>query len=163
VNETATALHENAVPCQDPVVIRCGARVIKGHLESPPWNSADDALRSLPGETHDVFRIRILESNVIEEVPAKDISAVFFVSTFHGEPARNVLRFHAEEPVLPGVWIQVKFHNGEVIEGIVENSIRFLMDPGFFLRPTDPGGNNKLVYVMKNGLVEYHVLGLTKL
>jgi hypothetical protein len=36
------------------------------------------------------------------------------------------------------------------------------MDPGFFLRPTNPGGNNKLVYVMKNGLVEHHVLGLTK-
>jgi len=154
---------ENASACPDPVVIRCGDRVIKGHLESPHWNSADDALRNSPGEAHDVFRIRTLESNLLEEVPAKDISAVFFVSTFHGEPARNALRFHAEEPVLPGIWVQVQFPNGEVIEGIVENSIRFLIDPGFFLRPTDPGSNNKLIYVMKNRLVEHHVLGLTKI
>lgn len=163
VSETTGSPRENVLPCSDSVVIRCGDRIVKGHLESPPWNSADDAVRSSPGQTYDVFRIRKLESNVIEEVPSSDISAVFFVNDFHGDPDRNTIRFHAEEPVLPGIWVQVQFPNGEVIEGIVENSIRFLVDPGFFLRPTDPCSNNKLVYVMKSALVEHHVLGLTKL
>jgi hypothetical protein len=49
------------------------------------------------------------------------------------------------------------------MEGIVHNSIRYLIDPGFFLRPTDPGSNNKLVYVMKTWLKDHRVLGMRKL
>jgi hypothetical protein len=151
----------NVLPDQAPVVIRCGDRMVKGRLESPCWN-ADDALPGAAGESCDVFRIRRLDSNAVEEIPASEVSAVFFVNDFHGDSKRNTVRFHAHEPVLPGVWIQVQFPNGEVIEGVVENSIRFLVEPGFFLRPTDPGSNNKLIYVMKSMLVDHHVLGLTK-
>jgi hypothetical protein len=151
-------LHDSA-----PVVIRCGDRIVKGRLESPCWNAEEDTLLSAPRESCDVFRIRRLDADVVEEILASEVSAVFFVNDFHGDPSRNTVRFHAHEPVLPGIWIQVQFPTGEVIEGVVENSIRFLMDPGFFLRPTDPGGNNKLIYVMKSALVDHHVLGLTKL
>lgn len=163
MSTTTASPDEDAPLSADAVVIRCGDRIVKGCLESPRWNAADDAVRNSLWETCDLFRIRKLGSNAIEEVPASEISAVFFVNDFHGDPDRNTVRFHAEEPVLPGIWVQVQFPNGEVIEGIVENSLRFLVDPGFFLRPTDPGGNNKLIYVMKSALAEHHVLGLTKL
>lgn len=154
---------EGAAPDAVPVVIRCGDRIVKGHLESPRLNAAGDQAQCSLGSNCDVFRICELESKAIEEVPASNISAVFFVNDFSGDPERSTVRFHAEEPVLPGIWVQVQLHTGEVIEGIVENSLRFLLAPGFFLRPTDPGGNNKLIYVMKNALVEHHVLGLTKI
>ncbi len=85
------------------------------------------------------------------------------MSDLNGEPNHNCLRFHALEPIIPGIWVQVQFQDGEVIEGIVENTIRFLTEPGFFLRPTDPGSNNKLIYVMKSWLADHHVLGLTDL
>jgi hypothetical protein len=49
------------------------------------------------------------------------------------------------------------------MEGIVYNSIRYLIDPGFFLLPTDPGSNNKLVYVLKSWLVDHRILGMRKL
>lgn len=154
---------ESVLPALAPVVIRCGDRLVKGQLESPSWNAAGDGLLCSSGEACDVFRVRRLDSDTIQEIPSSEVSAVFFVNDFDGDPKRDTVRFHAHEPALPGVWIQVKFPNGEVIEGVVENSIRFLIDPGFFLRPTDPGGNNKLIYVMKNALVEHHILGLTRL
>lgn len=144
-------------------MIRCGARIVKGHLEWPRWSSARDAARNAPEQTHDVFRIRSLESNAIEEIPASEINAVFFVNDFQGDPDRDTVRFHATESALPGIWVQVQLPTGEVVEGVVENSLRYLVDPGFFLRPTDPGSNNKLVYVMKSALVEHHVLGVTRL
>jgi len=163
VSDAGRMPKEDATPCSDPVVIRCADRLIKGHLEWPAWSSADETVRSSAGQACDVFRVRNVASNAVEEVPAKDISAVFFVNTFNGQPERHPLRFHAEEPVLPGIWVQVQLPSGEMLEGIVENSIRFLIEPGFFLRPTDPRSNNKLVYVMKDKLVEHHVLGLTKI
>lgn len=163
MNRKIASQHNAAPPDSAPVVIRCGDRIVKGRLEFPCWSAEEGNLPGTPGETCDVFRIRRLDANVVEEIPASDINAVFFVNDFHGDPKRNTVRFHAHEHALPGVWIQVKFPTGEVIEGIVENSIRFLLDPGFFLRPTDPGDNNKLVYVMKSALVDHHVLGVTKL
>jgi hypothetical protein len=163
VSKTTTSPRESNLPEPEPVVVRCDAGVIKGYLEVPQWNSADEAVQIAPEHACDVFRIRHLESNVVEEIPANEIKAVFFVSDLNGEPDRNSLRFHALEPILPGIWVQVQFRDGEIIEGIIENSIRFLNEPGFFLRPTDPGTNNKLIYVMKNWLAEHHVLGLTDL
>lgn len=147
----------------EPVVIRCTDRIIKGYLESPQWNLLHEAVGAGNGHIHDAFRIRHLDSNVVEDVPAGDVKAIFFVGNFNGEPEYKSFRFHAQEPIITGVWVQVQFRDGEIMEGIVENSIRHLTDPGFFLRPTDPYGNNKLVYVMKNSLVEHHVLGLTQL
>lgn len=163
MNEATASPRESNLPLSEPVVIRCGARLVKGYLESPHWNSADRAVQISSERVCDVFRIRHLESNVVEEFPADEIKAVFFVSNLNGESDHNSLRFHALEPILPGIWVQVQFLDGEVIEGIVENSMRFLTEPGFFLRPTDPGGNNKLIYVMKSWLAEHHVLGLTQL
>ena len=159
----STLSRPEPVPGPEAVVVRCGARMVKGYLESPRWSSADEAVQISSERACDVFRIRHFESNLVEAVPANEIKAVFFVSDLNGEPDHNILRFHVLEPVIPGIWVQVQFRDGEVIEGIVENSIRFLTEPGFFLRPTDPGCNNKLVYVMKNWLVDHHVLGLTTL
>ena len=147
----------------EPVVVRCDERIIKGYLESPEWNSLHEAVSAGNGHVHDTFRIRHLDSDVVEEVPASDVKAIFFVGDLDGEPDYKSFRFHAQEPILSGVWVQVQFRDGEIIEGVVENSIRHLTGPGFFLRPTDPDGNNKLVYVIKNSLVEHHVLGLTQL
>ncbi len=162
MNRKTGSPRNTALSAAAPVVIRCGDRIVKGRLESPCWNAEENTLPRPPAETCNVFRIRRLDANVVEEIPASDVSAIFFVNDFYGDPKRTTVRFHAHEPVLPGVWIQVQFPNGEVIEGVVENSIRFLLDPGFFLRPTDPGSNNKLVYVMKSALADHHVLGVTK-
>jgi hypothetical protein len=50
-----------------------------------------------------------------------------------------------------------------VIEGIVHNSIRYLLDPGFFLVPTHPGSNNRLIYISKSQLADHRVLGTRNL
>ncbi|MGH9562312.1 MAG: DUF6982 domain-containing protein, partial [Terracidiphilus sp.] len=75
--------------CLADVVIRCGDRIVKGRLESPLWNAEDNTLPSLAVQTCDVFRIRLLDSNAIEEIPSSEVSAVFFVNDFHGDPDRN--------------------------------------------------------------------------
>jgi hypothetical protein len=58
--------------------------------------------------------------------------------------------------------MMIRFLDGEVMEGIVHNSLHYLVDAGFFLLPTDPYSNNKLVYVAKNQLSDLRVLGTRK-
>jgi hypothetical protein len=96
----------------------------------------------------------------VQDVPTKDAKAVFFVKTFDGDLRHRALHFHEHAPIVPGLWVRVYFYDGEMIEGIISNTRDFVLEKGFFLRPTDPNGNNKLVYVLKGGLKDFHVLGM---
>jgi Family of unknown function (DUF6982) len=147
----------------EKVVIQFGSRTIKGYLESPVWNTIEELLSSAPQGSPERFRVRPLESDIVEEISAADVKAVFYVNSFEGNPVRNHLNFHTRAPIVHGIWMRFQFLDGEVMEGIVLNSIRYLVDPGFFVLPTDPGSNNKLVYVVKSWLVDHRVLGLRKL
>lgn len=147
----------------EQVVIQFGNRTLKGHLEFPVWNTIEDLLSKVPDSSPESFRIRHLDSDRVEEIPTKDIKAVFYVNTFEGDSDHKQLNFHSRAPVAQGIWMRLKFRDGEVMEGIVYNSLRYLIDPGFFLLPTDPDSNNRLVYVMKSWLVDHRVLGMRKL
>lgn len=147
----------------EKVVIQFGDRTLKGYLESPVWDTIEDLLSNAPSAAPETFRVRLLDSGKIEEVPTKGIKAVFYVNTYEGDSEHNHLNFHSRTPVTEGIWMRLQFRDGEVMEGIVYNSLRYLVDPGFFLLPTDPESNNKLVYVVKSWLVDHRVLGMRKL
>jgi len=154
---------ETNAPKSEKVVIQFGSRTLKGYLESPAWNTIEELLGNAPQSSLETFRIRRLDTGVVEEISIRDVKAVFYVNSFEGDSARNQINFHTRAPIVHGIWMRFQFRDGEVMEGIVYNSIRYLVDPGFFVLPTDPGSNNKLVYVVKSWLVDHRVLGLRKL
>jgi len=147
----------------EKVVIKYGERTLKGYLEHPAWGSIEDLLSNAPLNSPRKFRVRILDTDVVEEIQTSEIKAVFYVNSFEGRPRHTDLHFHSRTPTVPGIWVRLKFIDGEIMEGIVANSVRYLLDPGFFLRPTDPDSNNKLVYVVKSWLIDHRVLGVRKL
>ena len=108
----------------------------------------------------DSIRLKLLDSGTVEDVSTKDAKAVFFVKTFDGDLRHRALHFHEHAPIVAGLWVRVYFYDGEMIEGIISNTKDFVLETGFFLRPTDPNGNNRLVYVLKAGLKDFHVLGM---
>lgn len=153
---------KNAVKWEK-VVVRVGSQSLRGYVESPAWDTIEGILgRTLPGSS-DHLRVRLEDSETVEEIPIANLKAVFYVNSFEGDPVRNHINFHTRMPVLDGIWMRLEFLDGEVMEGIVHNSIRYLIEPGFFLFPTDPGSNNKLVYVFKKELVDHRILGLRKI
>lgn len=154
---------ESITTKSEKVVVQFGSRTLKGYLESPTWNTIEELLGNALSSTPEILRIRRLDSEAVEEVSLKDVKAVFYVNSFDGNPVRNQLNFHTHAPIVHGIWMRFQFLDGEVMEGIVFNSVRYLVDPGFFVLPTDPGSNNKLVYVVKSWLADHRVLGLRKL
>lgn len=147
----------------EKVVLQFGNRAIKGYLESPAWNTIEELLSNAPVSSPETFRIRRLETDEIEEISIKDVKAIYYVNTFEGDSEHDHINFHTRAPISHGIWMRFQFLDGEVMEGIVYNSIRYLVDTGFFVLPTDPGSNNKLVYVQKSWLVDHRVLGMRKL
>ena len=147
----------------EKVVIQFGTRTLRGYLEPSNWSTIEDVLGNAPRTSPETMRVKHIDSDLIEEISVKDVKAVFFVNSFEGDSVRNHINFHTRTPIMHRVWVQLRFLDGEVMEGILNNSIRYLIEPGFFLLPTDPGSNNKLIYVVKSSLVEFRVLGLRKL
>ena len=147
----------------EKVVIQFGARTIKGYLESPAWNTIEELLSGAPRSTPETMRVRLFDSSTVEEISIKDVKAIFYVHNFDGDANHKEMSFYGKSPIVHGIWMRVQFLDGEVIEGIVHNSLRYLVDTGFYLVPTHPGSNNKLIYVSKSQLADHRVLGTRNL
>jgi len=93
-------------------------------------------------------------------VPKSDIKALFFVRKFSGNKDYSEVKFFESQPRIDGLWVRIHFFDNETIEGIVANSINFLVDDGFYLKPPDPNSNNRLMYVVKSALKDFTVLGV---
>ena len=56
--------------------------------------------------------------------------------------------------------MRLQFCDLETSEGMIYNSLDFLTNLGFFLKPPDPKSNNEVVYVVKSSLTDFRVLGV---
>jgi hypothetical protein len=142
------------------VVIRYENHAVRGFAEVGELGSVEQLLQNDTQYPLESIRLKLVDSEKIESISTKDAKAVFFVKTFDGDLRHRALHFHEHSPIVPGLWVRVYFYDSEMIEGIISNTKDFVLEKGFFLRPTDPNGNNKLVYVLKGGLKDFHVLGM---
>lgn len=131
--------------------------LIKGYLQDESFDPLSAGLigRGLP----DKIVVQIPEGGA-KMVDIKSAKALFFVRTLEGRNDYVELKFFERNPQIEGLWIKIRFKDGEITEGIVHNSLPFVADPGFFLRPPDPQSNNRVVYAVKSFLSEFRVLGI---
>jgi hypothetical protein len=142
------------------IVVRFEDRTIRGTALITELGPIEQLLRNDPHSPLDTIRLNLIETGEVEEIPTREAKAVFFVKTFDGDVRHKALHFHENAPIVPGLWVRVHFYDNEMIEGIISNTRDFVLEDGFFLIPTDPNGNNRLVYVNKSGLKDFHVLGM---
>lgn len=135
--------------------------VIKGYLQTKQWKNVEELLESSnEGRLPDVLEIRSDNGEGNLQVPLAEVKAVFFVKSFEGKGHRKDVRFYTQAPIFHGVWVRAEFHDGEILEGIVSNTLHHLVHGGFFITPSDPSGNNQSVYVLKSALKDYRILGV---
>jgi hypothetical protein len=141
-------------PQLDMLVIQFGDRTVKGYAERSQWPPAEDLDINA---TRPVFRP--LGSDTTEHIPLDGVKAIFFVKSFEGK-WHDDLRFHDHLPAPECLWVRATFHDGEVIEGLIGNNSNHVLYPGFYMSPIDPEGNNWLIYILKNKLKDFQILGL---
>jgi hypothetical protein len=138
----------------DMLVIQFGDRTVKGYAERSQWPPAEDLdINAAPP----VFRP--LGSDTMEQIPLDGVKAIFFVKSFEGK-WHDDLRFHDHLPAPECLWVRATFHDGEVIEGFIGNNPSYVLHSGFYMSPIDPEGNNWLIYILKNKLKDFQILGL---
>lgn len=142
------------------VVVRFDDHTVRGTAQISELGSIEELLHENPGSPLETIKLSLVDTGEVKEILTRDAKAVFFVKTFSGDIRHKALHFHENAPIVPGLWVRVYFNDGEMIEGIISNTRDFVLETGFFLIPTDPNGNNRLAYINKSGLKDFHVLGM---
>ena len=100
------------------------------------------------------------QDGAVNIVPYAEVKLVCFVRDFQqGEP-RKELRLFTTRPKMEGLWIRMRFRDGDAMDGLLSNNL-LLMEPyGFSVIPPDPGFQNQRVFIPKVAVTGVQVLGV---
>ena len=93
-------------------------------------------------------------------VPYQEVRAVYFVRDFGEDPERYQRREFATRPKLGGLWVRMCFRDGEALEGVMPNDLTNVGEYGVTLTPPDSKGNTQRVFVPRDALKAFQVMGV---
>lgn len=96
----------------------------------------------------------------LAQVPYEQIKAVSFVRDQDGEGVLAERRTFLARPKTAGLWIELKFRDGEALEGVLPNNLQALDGSGYTISPPEAAGNAQRVFVPRQALSEVTVLGV---
>jgi len=87
------------------------------------------------------------------------VRAVYFVREFSDEfePERKAF---LSRPKLDGLWVRLRFTDGDTLEGVVPNDLLSLLDNGLQITPPDLNSTTDRIFVPRGALSEVTVLGV---
>ena len=98
-------------------------------------------------------------AGALNHVPLAELRAVCFIREFDDGETWRKHRTFLNRPKTPGLWVRVRFRDGEELEGVMPNNL--LGDPGgFALVPPDPTFQNQRIFVPREAVTAVEVLGV---
>lgn len=92
-------------------------------------------------------------------IPLDQVRAVCFIRDFEAGETWRKQRTFLSRPKAPGLWVRVRFRDGEILEGVMRNTL--LADPaGFALVPPDPTFQNQHLFIPREAVSAVEVLGV---
>ena len=93
------------------------------------------------------------------ELPLTNIRSIYFVRDFSAdfEPERKAF---LSRPKLDGLWVKLRFNDGDTLEGVIPNDLLSLLDNGLQLTPPDLNSATDRIFVPRAALSEVIVLGV---
>jgi hypothetical protein len=95
----------------------------------------------------------------ISTVPYLDIKFISFVRDFDQgvAPERQIFQ---NRPKTEGLWVRLRFRDGDVMEGVMPNNLLLVEHYGFTVVPPDSYSNQQRVFVPRLSLAGVEVLGV---
>ncbi len=94
-----------------------------------------------------------------EEIPLPKVRAVYFVRDLADDIAMDRKTF-LSRPKLDGLWVRLRFRDGESLEGVIPNDLLGLQENGLQMTPPDFNSNTDRIFVPRTALTEITVLGV---
>jgi hypothetical protein len=95
----------------------------------------------------------------VSTVPYEEIKTISFVRDFEGagETGRQVFN---TRPKMEGLWVSLRFRDGDAMEGIMPNNLLPLEPYGFTVIPPDPYSNHQRIFIPRAAVESVEVLGV---
>jgi hypothetical protein len=94
-----------------------------------------------------------------QEIFLTKIRSIYFVREFSDEfePERKAF---LSRPKLDGLWVRLRYTDGETLEGLIPNDLISLLDNGLQISPPDLNSSTDRIFVPRSALSEVTVLGV---
>jgi len=119
---------------------------VQGYL--PPGNFISDGKLELINTAGTGVRIQLSE-----------VKGVFFVREF-GDSEALPRKTFTSRPRTEGLWVRIRFRDGETLEGLMPNDLTQITPEGFFLNPPDTRANTQRIFLPRSALAEVTVLAV---
>jgi hypothetical protein len=98
-------------------------------------------------------------TGALTRIPLADVRAVCFIREFEAGESWQKQRTFLSRPKSPGLWIRIRFRDGEQLEGVMRNDL--VGDPaGFAIVPPDPTFQNQRILIPREAVTSVEVLGV---
>jgi hypothetical protein len=102
----------------------------------------------------------LTQEGTLIAIPYSETKAVCFIRDFQNAETWKQNRSFAARPKSPGLWIQLRFRDGDTLEGVIPNNLMQIEPAGYSVVPPDPTFQNQRVFVPKEALESVQVLGV---
>lgn len=93
------------------------------------------------------------------EIEISEVRAVYFVRDLADDIEMERKSF-LSRPKLDGLWVRMRFLDGDALEGVIPNDLLAFLDNGLQITPPDFNSNTDRIYVPRSALAELTVLGV---
>ena len=98
-------------------------------------------------------------SGNVVAIDLKEIKGVFFVREFSDSEALLRKTF-TSRPRTEGLWVRLRFRDGEMLEGMMPNDLSQQLAEGFLVNPPDIRSNTQRIFVPRHALESLTVLAV---
>ncbi len=139
-NRTPASTHKKVV------VVFSDRKAVRGYMNPSRLGQTEPIDLLTPDGEHEQFSL------------AK-VRAIYFVREFSDdfEPERKAF---LSRPKLDGLWVRLRFTDGDALEGVVPNDLLSLLDNGVQITPPDLNSTTDRIFVPRSALTEVTVLGV---
>ncbi len=103
----------------------------------------------------------LTQSGAIAVVPYGEVKLACFVRDFNNvEVAATEPQLFHTRPKMSGLWVRMRFRDGELMDGVLANNLLAWESYGFTLVPPSPTSGNQRVFVPRAALEEIQVVGV---
>jgi hypothetical protein len=139
-NRTPASTHKKVI------VVLADRKPLRGYLNPGRLGQTDPVDLLTPEGEH-------------QEIPLAKIRSIYFVRDFSDEfePERKAF---LSRPKLDGLWVRLRYTDGETLEGLTPNDLIALLDYGVQITPPDLNSSTDRIFVPRAALSEITVLGV---
>jgi len=100
------------------------------------------------------------QEGTLLQAPYEEVKVVCFVRDFEGPGPSAEKRLFTSRPKTEGLWVRLRFRDGEFLDGLLANNLLQVEARGFTLIPPDPSSNNPRLFIPRTALTDLRVISV---